>query len=153
MNAVFECRTHLKSNVVFVANKNTNKSNIYADTFNNICHICLYLLCIVCVCVRAWVCSISNNFSNKEFFYCAESCVSNYKNTCTITNRLYDIQQGKSYRQWSDIMKILYNCSADVFPDVIKHTENVTSADLLNFARQIATGMVSHVNNLYNNYY
>ncbi|XP_025266682.1 tyrosine-protein kinase receptor torso isoform X1 [Camponotus floridanus] len=36
----------------------------------------------------------------------------------TITNRLYDIQQ-----------------------DVIKYTENVTSADLLNFARQVATGM------------
>ncbi|CAL1681905.1 unnamed protein product [Lasius platythorax] len=40
------------------------------------------------------------------------------KNTRTITNRLYDIQQ-----------------------DVIKYTENVTSADLLNFARQVATGM------------
>lgn len=40
------------------------------------------------------------------------------KNMRTIANRLYDIQQ-----------------------DVIKYTENVTSADLLNFARQVATGM------------
>ncbi|XP_072764548.1 tyrosine-protein kinase receptor torso-like [Anoplolepis gracilipes] len=40
------------------------------------------------------------------------------ENTRTITNRLYDIQQ-----------------------DVIKYTENITSADLLNFARQVATGM------------
>ncbi|KAL6428664.1 hypothetical protein ACFW04_007932 [Cataglyphis niger] len=40
------------------------------------------------------------------------------ENTRTITNHLYDIQQ-----------------------DVIKYTENITSADLLNFARQVATGM------------
>ncbi|XP_071560854.1 tyrosine-protein kinase receptor torso-like isoform X2 [Temnothorax nylanderi] len=72
VNAVFECRTHLKSNTVSVANENTDQ----------------------------------------------EKCVSNYKNTRTIANRLYDIQQ-----------------------DVIKYTENVTSADLLNFARQVATGM------------
>lgn len=43
-------------------------------------------------------------------------------------------------------MQTVYNFSADVFPDVIKYTENVTSADLLNFARQIATGMVNHIN-------
>ncbi|XP_032676014.1 uncharacterized protein LOC116846385 [Odontomachus brunneus] len=40
------------------------------------------------------------------------------KKVRTIVNRLYDIQQ-----------------------DVIKYTENVTCADLLNFARQVATGM------------
>lgn len=68
-----------------------------------------------------------------------------------IANRLYDIQQGKSHGQQSDIMQTVYNSSANVFPDVIKYTENVTSADLLNFARQVATGMVSRVNinNLY----
>lgn len=43
-------------------------------------------------------------------------------------------------------MQTVYNFFADVFPDVIKYAENVTSADLLNFARQIATGMVSHIN-------
>ncbi|TGZ48397.1 Basic fibroblast growth factor receptor 1 [Temnothorax longispinosus] len=74
VNAVFECRTHLKSNTVSVANENTERDQ--------------------------------------------EKCVSNYKNTRTIANCLYDIQQ-----------------------DVIKYTENVTSADLLNFARQVATGM------------
>ncbi|XP_011861811.1 PREDICTED: tyrosine-protein kinase receptor torso [Vollenhovia emeryi] len=73
VNAVFECRTHLKSNVATVAKHNTDQ----------------------------------------------EQCVSNYKiNTRTIANRLYDIQQ-----------------------DVIRYTENITSADLLNFARQVATGM------------
>lgn len=72
VNAVFECRTHLKSNIVFYANKNTDQ----------------------------------------------EKCVSNYKNPRTIANRLYDIQQ-----------------------DMTKYVEDVTSADLLNFARQIATGM------------
>jgi len=41
-------------------------------------------------------------------------------------------------------MRTLYKISsANVFPDVIKYTENVTSADLLNFARQVATGMVN----------
>ncbi|XP_024889335.1 tyrosine-protein kinase receptor torso-like isoform X2 [Temnothorax curvispinosus] len=74
VNAVFECRTHLKSNTISVANENTERDQ--------------------------------------------EKCVSNYKNTRTIANCLYDIQQ-----------------------DVIKYTENVTSADLLNFARQVATGM------------
>ncbi|XP_077265427.1 tyrosine-protein kinase receptor torso-like isoform X3 [Temnothorax americanus] len=74
VNAVVECRTHLKSNTVPVANENTERDQ--------------------------------------------EKCISNYKNTRTIANRLYDIQQ-----------------------DVIKYTENVTSADLLNFARQVATGM------------
>ncbi|XP_012061628.1 PREDICTED: fibroblast growth factor receptor 3 [Atta cephalotes] len=61
VNVVFECRTHLKSNV---------------------------------------------------------ACVCNYKKTHTIANRLYDIQR-----------------------DVTKYIENITSADLLNFARQVATGM------------
>lgn len=99
MNAVFDCRTHLKSNMAFVANKNRDEGNIYAYIFSNIYHICLYLLCVVCVCVCTCICSIPNNFSNEGFFYYAENCVSNYKNTCTITNRLYDIQQGKSHRQ------------------------------------------------------
>lgn len=40
-------------------------------------------------------------------------------------------------------MQTLYKTSANAFLDVIKYTENVTSADLLNFARQVATGMVS----------
>lgn len=44
--------------------------------------------------------TISNVFSNKGFFHYAENCVSNYKNTCTIANRLYDIQQGKSHKQY-----------------------------------------------------
>ncbi|XP_039307291.1 tyrosine-protein kinase receptor torso [Solenopsis invicta] len=74
VNAVFECRIHLKSNMVSFANKNVDH----------------------------------------------EKYVSIYKNTYahTIANRLYDIQQ-----------------------DVIKCTENVSPADLLNFARQVATGM------------
>lgn len=42
------------------------------------------------------------------------------------------------------------HASVNVPADVIKYTENITSADLLNFARQVATGMVSYVdiNNL-----
>ncbi|KYN45094.1 Fibroblast growth factor receptor 3 [Trachymyrmex septentrionalis] len=73
VNAVFECRTHLESNVASFANKNTDQ----------------------------------------------EKCVCNYQNTHTIANRLYDIQR-----------------------DVTKYIENIiTSADLLNFARQVAIGM------------
>ncbi|KYM80805.1 Fibroblast growth factor receptor 3 [Atta colombica] len=71
VNAVFECRTHLKSNVA----------------------------------------SFANNTDQKR-------CICNYKKTHTIANRLYDIQR-----------------------DVTKYIENITSADLLNFARQVATGM------------
>ncbi|KYQ58830.1 Fibroblast growth factor receptor 3 [Trachymyrmex zeteki] len=71
VNAVFECSTHLESNMSF-ANKNTDQ----------------------------------------------EKCVCDYQNTHTIANRLYDIQR-----------------------DVTRYVENVTSADLLNFARQVATGM------------
>jgi len=40
----------------------------------------------------------------------------------------------------------MYNFSANVFPDVTKYMGNVTSADLLNFARQVATGMVRRAN-------
>ncbi|XP_018404587.1 PREDICTED: tyrosine-protein kinase receptor torso-like [Cyphomyrmex costatus] len=72
VNAVFECRTHLESNVASFANKNTARGK--NSQFENITH--------------------------------------------TIANRLYDIQQ-----------------------DVTKYIDNVTSADLLNFARQVATGM------------
>ncbi|KAL0100085.1 hypothetical protein PUN28_019506 [Cardiocondyla obscurior] len=74
VNAVFECRTHLKLNMVSVATQIDRTKQ--------------------------------------------EKSVLNHKNTCMIANRLYDIQQ-----------------------DVIKYTENITSADLLNFARQVATGM------------
>ncbi|XP_028046061.2 tyrosine-protein kinase receptor torso [Monomorium pharaonis] len=77
MNAVFECRNHLKSNIV---------------KYNTM------------------------SFDNKNINH--EKYVSNYKNAYRIANHLYDIQQ-----------------------DVMKYTENVTSADLLNFARQVATGM------------
>ncbi|XP_011067283.1 PREDICTED: tyrosine-protein kinase receptor torso [Acromyrmex echinatior] len=122
VNAIFECRTHLKSNVVSFANKNTDQGNMY-----------IYVYFVICVCVRARTqCSLhiyvyillyalcDNNFkcSNEIFFYYAEKCVCNYQNTHTIANRLYDIQR-----------------------DVTKYIENITSADLLNFARQVATGM------------
>ncbi|XP_029169749.1 tyrosine-protein kinase receptor torso-like [Nylanderia fulva] len=56
------------------------------------------------------------SFANRDIHQ--GKCESFCENTRTITNRLYDIQQ-----------------------DVIKYAENITSADLLNFARQVATGM------------
>ncbi|XP_020294315.1 tyrosine-protein kinase receptor torso-like isoform X2 [Pseudomyrmex gracilis] len=58
------------------------------------------------------------SFANKNKRQDFKQNGSYHNNTRTIANRLYDIQQ-----------------------DVIKYTENVTSADLLNFARQVATGM------------